>query len=147
MTTRDVELGAAELEVLKVLWDEGASTVREVRAHLQDRGRDPAYTTVQTMLTRLEQKGLVVSDKSELAFVYRAKISRERVTRSRLSAIVEQLFDGAAGSLVLQLVKDNRLSADEIRELHQLIDDLDAESPSRTAKGRARRGRPARRTT
>ncbi len=127
MSQRQYELGSAELEVLKVLWDAGPSTVRDVLNHLHDRGRQVAYTTVQTLLTRLEQKGCVRSDKSDLAHVFRAKVTRNRVTRSRLKTLVNQLYDGAAGPLVLHLVRHERLTPDEIDELHRLIDELDAQ--------------------
>ena len=119
------ELGDAELEVLKALWDAGPGTVRQVLAHLHERKRRLAYTTVLTVLTRLEQKGYVSSDKSGLAYLYRAKISRQRVTASRVKAMVEQLYDGAAGQLALQLVKGERLTAAEIDELQKLIERLD----------------------
>lgn len=124
MSERELDLGKAELEVLRALWDHGPGTVREVLNHLTDAGRDLAYTTVQTMLTRLEQKEFVQSDKSGAAFVYRASVSRKRVSKSRLRELLDQLYDGAAGPLVLQLVKSQRLKRDELEELRKLIDDL-----------------------
>jgi predicted transcriptional regulator len=126
MPTNEYDLGTAELDVLKVLWDEGPAPVREVMNHLHKRSRPLAYTTVQTLLTRLEQKGAVASDKSGLAFVFRPTISRERVRKSRLKTLVEQLYDGAAGSLVLHLVKTQRLSDQEFVELQKLIEHLDS---------------------
>jgi len=125
MTARQYDLGDAELEALKVLWDYGALTVREVLTHLHEAGRRVAYTTVQTLLNRLEQKGYVKSDKSEFAYVYRARLTRERLTRSRLKALVKQLYDGAAGPLVLQLIQNEQFTAKEIEELHEFIDHLD----------------------
>ena len=119
------ELGSAELEVLKTLWEVGPSTVRDVLDRLHERGRRVAYTTVQTLLTRLEQKRYVTSDKSDLAHVFRAKVTRERVTRTRLKTLVEQLYDGAAGPLVLQLVKTERLTPQELDQLQKLIERLD----------------------
>src|SRR5215510_3592148 len=101
MSEKDLELGSAELDVLKALWDLGPATVRQVLAHLHGRGRRVAYTTVLTFLTRLEQKGFAVSDKSGLAHVFRDAVSRERISRSRLRNLVKELYDGAAGSLVL----------------------------------------------
>lgn len=130
------ELGVAELEVLRCLWDTGPGTVRDVLNHLRDRGRSVAYTTVQTLLTRLEQKGFVTSDKSDFAFVYRAKVSRERVGRSRIKALLEQVYDGEAGALVLQLVKTERFSTEELAELQKLIDSLDAKNRGGQRKGR-----------
>ena len=128
MADRQYDLGEAELGVLKALWDEGPATVRKVLEHLHRRGRRVAYTTVQTLLTRLEQKRYVTSNKSGLAYVYRARVTRERVTRSRLRTLLAQLYDGAAGPLVLQLIRTEPLTADEIEELQQLIDDLDSRS-------------------
>ena len=102
MAQRISDLGSSELEVLKCLWDRGPSTVREVLNELHASGRELAYTTVLTFLTRLEQKGYVTSDKSKLAYVYRARVSREKVTRSRLRSLLEDLYDGAAAPLVLE---------------------------------------------
>ena len=123
------ELGSAELEVLKTLWEVGPATVREVLVYLHDRGRRVAYTTVQTLLTRLEQKRYVTSDKSDLAHVFRARVTRERVTRTRLKTLVTQLYDGAAGPLVLQLVKTERLTPQELDQLQKLIERLDSPTP------------------
>ncbi len=127
MTERQYELGDAELEVLKVLWRDGPATVRDVLTHLHEQGRDVAYTTVQTLLTRLEQKRFAQSDKSDLAFVYRARVSRDRVTRSRLKNLLQQLYDGAAGPLVLQLMRTERFTPEELEQLQQLIERLDSE--------------------
>lgn len=139
MVDRLSDVGAAELEALKVLWDEGPSTVRQVHGHLHARGRRVAYTTVLTMMTRLEQKGFLSSDKSGLAHVYKATVSRERVSRSRLKTLLSELYDGAAGSLVLHLVKSERLSTDEIAELQRLLDELDKpdKRPPKSDRGRS----------
>ena len=125
MGDRQHDLGSAELEVLKALWEVGPATVREVLTYLHVRGRRVAYTTVQTLLTRLEQKRFVVSDKSDLAHVFRARVSRDRVTRSRLKTLLTQMYDGAAGPLVLQLVRTERLTQDELEALQKLIEGLE----------------------
>ncbi len=123
------ELGPAELDVLKVLWDRGPSTVREALGVLHDRGRKVAYTTVLTVLTRLEQKGVVASNRSDQAYVYRPKVSREKVTVARLRAMVRDFYDGAAAPMVLQLMKSEKFTPEEIANLQRLIDELDAEGP------------------
>jgi predicted transcriptional regulator len=125
MPPGETDLGDAELEVLKALWELGQAPVREVMNHLHGAGRRVAYTTVLTVLTRLEQKGFVASDKSGVAYVYRPKVSRARVTRSRLRSLIEQLYDGSAGPLVLQLVQQEKLSVEEIEALQRLVDGLD----------------------
>ncbi len=137
MAPREAELGMAELEVLKTLWDHGPATVRQVLNQLHEQGRRLAYTTVLTYLTRLEQKGYVRSDKSGLAYVYRPTVSRAKVTKSRLRSLIEELYDGAAGPLVLQLMREHeqKLSTAEITELQKLINQMDA---------KAKRSRPRR---
>lgn len=125
MADREYDLGAAELEVLRVLWDCEPATVRDVWTRLRQRGRTLAYTTVQTFLTRLESKGFVRVDKSDIAYRYRARVSRERISRSRLQSLLDQLYDGAAGPLVLQLVQSEKLTPDEIEQLQRLIEKLD----------------------
>lgn len=129
----EFDLGSAELEVLRVLWEHQPATVRDVLAHLKSRGRNLAYTTVQTFLARLEQKGCVRSDRSGTAYVYKATATRERITRSRLRSLLDQLYDGDAGALVLQLVRSERLSKSEIQELQALIDRLDQRGADRSA--------------
>ena len=128
MTERQYALGDAELAVLRAPWEIGPCTVRDVLDFLHDSGKVLAYTTVQTLLTRLEQKRFATSNKSDLAYVYRAKLTRERVSKSRLKSLLSQLYDGAAGPLVLQLVRNERLKPEEIKELHRLIDELDRQT-------------------
>jgi len=127
---RKIELAAGELDVMKVLWDAGPSTVRETMFRLHQSGRRVAYTTVMTVLSRLEKKGFVASDKSDVAYVYRAKVSRDRVIGARVREIVKQLYDGAAAPLVLQLMQSERFSQDEIAEFQRLIDKLDKQTGS-----------------
>ncbi len=126
MAPRESDLGTAELEVLKALWDHGPATVRQVLNRLHEQGRRVAYTTVLTFLSRLEQKRFVKSDKSDQAYVYRPIVSRQKVTAKRLRSVIEQLYDGAVAPMVLQLMRDENFSADEIAELQNLIDPLDA---------------------
>jgi predicted transcriptional regulator len=132
MTRRTPELGDAELEVLKALWDHEPATVREIRDILQRRGKKVAYTTVLTFLTRLEQKGCVRSDKSGHAYVYRAKVTRDRIIGSRIKDTMKQLFDGAAAPMVLHLIENEKFSPTELAELQKLIEDLahDREGPA-----------------
>jgi predicted transcriptional regulator len=127
------EIAAAELAVLRVLWEGAPATVREVMNRLHQRGKRVAYTTVLTFLTRLEQKGFVRSDRSDVAYVYRPLVTREQIRRSRLRTLVDQLYDGSVAPLVLQLIQHERFSRTEIEELHRLIETLDTrvKRPSR----------------
>src|SRR4051812_15034676 len=126
MARRPVELGEGELAVMRVLWDLGPLTVRDVMKELHERGKTVAYTTVLTFLTRLEQKGVVASDKRDTAYVYKAKVTRQSVSASKIRTLLDQLYDGAAAPMLLHLIENERLSAEELAKLRQLIDDLDS---------------------
>jgi len=132
MTAREADIGQAELEVLQTLWEHGPATVRDVMNVLHERGRQLAYTTVLTFLTRLEQKGCVTSDKSGLAYVYRPKVTRDKVSRSRLAAVLDAFYDGSPGPLVLQLIREGKFTNAEIAELQEVIDGLDAKPQRRS---------------
>lgn len=122
---REPELGEAELEVLKALWELGSATVRQVMDKLHERGKKVAYTTVLTFLTRLETKGFVASNKDGLAYVYKAQVSRRKIAKARLRSLMDQLFDGAPGEMVLQLMEGETLSPDELAQLRALLERLD----------------------
>ena len=131
MGKKDRDISAAELEVVSALWEGGPMTVREVMNTLHGQGREIAYTTVLTFLARLERKGVVVSDKDGVAYVYRAVVSRDKVARTRVKDIVEQVFDGAPGPLVLHLMKNERFTSEELAEMRALIERLDERGPDR----------------
>jgi predicted transcriptional regulator len=122
---RQPSVSKAELEVLKVLWERPPATVREVNAALREQGRDQAYTTVQTLLQRLEAKGFVRCDKSGPAHVYQAAVSRDDLVNRRLRELADQLCDGTSSPLLLALVEGSRLTAAEIRQLRELLDRLE----------------------
>jgi predicted transcriptional regulator len=111
----------AELRVMKALWQLGKGSVAEVRAELQERGNELAYTTVMTLLGRLAAKNAVLVDKSREPFVYRPAHRRESVLRERLREFVREVFDGRADSLVLRLVEDESLTRAELREIERKI--------------------------
>ena len=137
MDTPQSPVGGAELEVLKTLWEFGPGTVREVNARLTRQGRSWAYTTVQTMLQRLEAKGFVRSDRSGSAHVYRAAVSREELLGRRLRELADQFCDGTASPLVLALVEGTRFTPEEIQQLRQLLDQLEAPERGKKRPGKS----------
>lgn len=139
MTEKQSPVSETELEVLKVLWDIGSGTVRDVDLVLKQRKRRWAYTTVLTLLTRLQAKGYVESDKSGLAHVFRPRVSRDKLLRQRLSGLAEELCEGTATPLVHALVQAHRFSPEEIEGFRQLLDELEAESESEPKKSRRKR--------
>jgi BlaI family transcriptional regulator, penicillinase repressor len=124
-------ISEAELAVLKVLWELSRGTVREVRDILLGQGRDWAYTTVQTLLNRLEAKGHVRVERSGSVNIYRPAVSREQFAQQRLSNLAEELYEGAASSLVLALVEGTRFTPAELEQFRKLLDQLEQEPPRR----------------
>ncbi len=118
-------LSEAEVEVLKALWDEGAATVRQLNELLGRRGRRWAYTTVLTLLQRLQSKGWVESDTTGQAHVFRAAASREELLQDQLRTLADQYCEGEPTPLVLALVRDRRFSAEEIDRFRRLLDRLE----------------------
>ena len=137
MAKRPPTIPDSELDVIKVLWDRGQGTVREILGTLHAAGRQWSYATVATLLDRLETKGMVTSDRSELAFVYRPAISAADVRQKRLSSLVDKLFQGEPGLLVLHLLKSHPLDADQAREVRALLEEMSG------ASGRKKKGQDA----
>jgi BlaI family transcriptional regulator, penicillinase repressor len=115
----------AELEILKAIWEHGPGTVRQINVRLSQSGRRWAYTTVLTLLQRLQAKGYVASDKTGLAHVFRAVVSRDRLLRQRLKDLANQLCEGTPAPLVLALVQNQRFSDEEIEQFRKLLDQLE----------------------
>jgi BlaI family transcriptional regulator, penicillinase repressor len=82
---------------------------------------------VATLLDRLESKGLVTSDRSELAFVYRPSISNQEVRQRRLKSLVDKLYQGEPGLLVLHLLKSHPLDASQAKEVRSVLDQMSSE--------------------
>ncbi len=122
-------ISETELAALKVLWDRGAGTVREVQAVLQQQGRKWAYTTVQTLLNRLQAKGYADCEKGGAAHIYRPAVSRDQLLQNRLHALADEFCEGTASPLLLALVEGGRFTPEEIENFRKLLDQLEAEKP------------------
>src|ERR687887_988483 len=111
----------AELAILRVLWERGPSTVRQVHDVL-GRERPAAYTTALKLLQIMTEKGLVERDERDRTHVYRARLSEEQTQRQLVRDLLERAFGGSASKLVMQALATRRASADELREIRRLID-------------------------
>lgn len=112
-----------ELEIMKVVWERGsAATVREVYEALRER-KSVAYTTVMTMMNILETKGHLVKRPEGRAYVYEPSQARTQVISGMVQEFVDRVFDGAAGSLVLSLLQERKLSREDLDEISRLIDE------------------------
>jgi predicted transcriptional regulator len=129
-------ISETEQDVLKVLWDLGQGTVREVLAALGEQGQGWAYTTAQTLLTRLMAKGYVTADRSGPAHVYRPTVSRGELLQQRLSDLAETFCEGTTSPLMLALVEGKRFTPEEIAQFRELLDKLEADRSGKKKGGK-----------
>lgn len=115
---------SAELLILHVLWRRGPSTVHQVQPELQH-GDRVGYTTVLKLLQIMVEKGLVRRDDSTRPHVFRAAIAAAQVKRRFVTDLLDQLFEGSPASLAMQALSVKRATPEELRQLRQLLDDIE----------------------
>ena len=115
-----------ELSILRVLWERGPSTVRQVHEVLS-RERPTAYTTALKLLQIMTDKGLVRRDETDRTHVYQARWSEEQTQRQLVRDLLERAFGGSASKLVMQALAAKRASAEELGEIRKLIDGRQAD--------------------
>ena len=111
----------AELAILRILWDRGPSTVRQVHDIL-GRERPAAYTTALKLLQIMIEKGLVERDERDRTHIYRARLSEETTQRQLVRDLVDRAFGGSSMKLVMQALATRRASPDELRDIRKAID-------------------------
>lgn len=117
----------AELAILRVLWDRGASTVREVHDALSQT-HDSGYTTVLKLLQIMTDKGLVVRDESQRAHVYETRLSEQRTQRQLIGDLMDRAFHGSPAKLVMQALSGRSASAEELNAIRALLDQLEGDA-------------------
>ncbi len=122
MAKRTPHITEAELRLMKILWQRGAGTVRQVLDALPAGAGDrPAYTTVMTLMKQLAAKGALTVDRDREPYVYTPAVRRDQVFRHRVSQFLNEVFDGQAADLVLRLVEDEDLSTEELKRIEAKI--------------------------
>jgi predicted transcriptional regulator len=112
----------AELEVLHILWRTGPATVRDMMDELnRGRARARAYTTVMSLLNIMADKGLVRRRRKGRAFVYQAKVTREKTLRRIIGDVVDRAFEGSASALVANLLDQARPDREELEDIGRTI--------------------------
>ncbi len=119
MKRRNGPLTPLELEIMKVLWDAGPAVVQAVQARLP--GEPLAYTTVQTMLNVLLQKGKVKRSLKNRAYVYRPALSRAEAVSHTMKDLIDRMFGGSAEALVMGLVEARQLNSAKLDELRRKL--------------------------
>ena len=119
-----------EVEILRVLWERGASTVREVHEALQSSpDRDTGYSTTLKMMQVMLDKGLLKRDESRRPQLYSTSQPEEQTQRQMVNDLLQKVFGGSARKLVLRAVESERVSADELAEIRKLLKQLEGDKP------------------
>jgi len=120
MAKKRSELSTAQLEIMKVIWDRGETTISEVWQELQSR-RKIARATVQTVIGRLEEKGWLKHREIGQAFMYSSVIEQSEIQRSLVDNLCNRAFDGSASGLVWTLLDSRGVSKKDLEQIRALI--------------------------
>jgi BlaI family transcriptional regulator, penicillinase repressor len=111
----------AELTILRVLWQQGPCTVRQVHDALSQE-RPSAYTTALKMLQIMTEKGLVRRDVSDRTHIYQARLSQEQTQRQLVRDLLDRAFGGSSSKLVMQALSAKRATPEELSEIRRLLE-------------------------
>ncbi len=114
----------AELAILRVLWQRGPSTVRDVQEEL-NQVRPTGYTTVLKLLQIMTEKQLVRRDERQRTHIYQARLSEEMTQQQLVGDLLDRAFGGSASQLVMQALAARSASAEEVAEIRQLLSELE----------------------
>ena len=113
----------AELELLRVLWDRGPLTVRDIHEALED--NDTGYTTTLKILQKMTDKGLVRRDESQRSHVYHPAIAAEKTQRLLVRDLLQRAFGGSPGRMVVQALSEKKATPEGLAEIRRLLDDME----------------------
>jgi predicted transcriptional regulator len=119
---KSTTLTDGELRLMRVLWENGESSVNDVVDALKSRPK-PAYNSVLTLLRILEKKGYVTHRKDGRAFIFRSVIGRADASRSALKTLVNRFFEGSPRLLILNLLEDEQLPPEALKQLKERIEE------------------------
>jgi predicted transcriptional regulator len=112
-----------ELQILRILWELGPSTVRDIHNRMT-LSKDTGYSTTVKMLSVMLEKGLAKRDDSVRPQVYRAASTQARTQKKMLNEMIQKVYDGSAKSLVLQALSSTKASKQDLDEIRKLLDEL-----------------------
>jgi predicted transcriptional regulator len=117
--TKSYRLGDLQLKIMKALWDRGEASAADVHQILAD--HDLAYTTIATMLRKMEERGLVKHRGEGRRFIYTATVAPDTVSRSMANDLLDRLFEGSLAGMLSHLLTAREVSRAELAELERLI--------------------------
>lgn len=134
----DLQPTERELEALKVLWEQGEATVREVCDAMNAAGEDLAYTTVLSLLQVMEQKGLVDHRRQGKAYIYLPTVEREKTLSDLAAGFLERVFDGSLDEYLVHALGARKVSRKELDQLEEMLAQARQKKASRPPKGESR---------
>ena len=120
MAVKQIRPTKAELSILRVLWDIGPKTVREIQNTLNET-KPTGYTTVLKLLQIMTEKGLTTRETLGIQHVYTASLGEEGTQRQLLKDLIERAFGGSMSKLVMQALAAKKASPEELREIRRLL--------------------------
>jgi len=115
----------SELEILQVLWKSGPSTVRFVNDELNEQKRAVQYTSTLKLMQIMTEKGMLLSDKTNMKHIYSPAIEEKKTKGFLLEKFVDTMYNGSSSSLMMQLLGNKKTSQEEIDEIRNLLDKLE----------------------
>ncbi len=115
----------SELEILQVLWEFGPSTARFVNDNLNREKRQVIYMSTLKLMQIMVEKGLLKKDSSQMTHIYQAAVEEGKTKGFLLDRVVDNLFNGSASSLMMQLLGNKKMSAEDMEEFKELIKKID----------------------
>jgi BlaI family transcriptional regulator, penicillinase repressor len=122
-TTKTIKPTESELEILQILWRKGNASVREVHEELLVT-KEAGYTTTLKLMQIMHEKGLVKRDDSIKTHIYQAAVSKEKTQKHLLNKMIDTVFGGSPGELVMQALGNHKASAEELEEIQKILDNL-----------------------
>ena len=123
MASKYIKPTESELEILQILWKKGNASVREVHEELLQT-KKAGYTTTLKLMQIMHEKGLVKRDDSIKTHIYQAAVSKEKTQKHLLNKMIDTVFGGSPGELVLQALGNHKASAEELEEIQKILDNL-----------------------
>lgn len=115
-----------EVAILRILWDRGPSTVRQVNEAM-NQDRDTGYTTTLKLMQIMTEKGLLIRDESQWKHVYRPAATEERTQKQLVRDLLERAFSGSAEKLVMRALSAKKVSPDQLARIRRMLDEFEGE--------------------
>lgn len=122
-SVKQIKPTESELEILRVLWEKGTASVREVHEELS-KTKEAGYTTTLKLMQIMHEKGIVTRDESVKSHIYKAAVSKNKTQQHLLGKMINSLFGGSTTELVLQALGNHKASREELEEIERMINNL-----------------------